>query len=136
MKYFTIEELSHSATAVQKGIDNTPDGDSHQNLTALVTELLDPVRKTWGKPIRVNSGYRNQVLNKTVGGVTTSQHTKGEAADITTGIPSENRKLFELITSMRKQNLVQFDQLIDEKNYQWLHVSYRKGNNRNQILHL
>ncbi|MDR0692348.1 MAG: peptidase M15, partial [Prevotellaceae bacterium] len=103
-----------------------------ENLTNLVDKLLDPVREQWGKPIRVNSGYRSMAINMAVGGAATSQHLKGEAADITAGSKEENKKLFELI----KSGYV-FDQLIDETDYTWLHVSLkRNGVNRKQILHL
>ncbi|WP_226387208.1 D-Ala-D-Ala carboxypeptidase family metallohydrolase [Gallalistipes aquisgranensis] len=79
----------------------------------------------------MTSGFRSPRLNEAVNGVPSSQHVKGEAADITVGNPEDNRKLFELI---RTSGLA-FDQLIDERNYTWLHVSY-SDNNRKQILHL
>lgn len=136
MKYFTISELCRSDTAVQKGIDNTPSLDIRQKLQSLIEELLDPIREAWGGPITVNSGYRCPALNQAVGGVTTSQHQKGEAADLNAGSPVKNRMLFDKIVDMQKAGLIQFDQLIDEAHYQWVHISYRKDNNRNQILHL
>lgn len=71
----------------------------------------------YGKPIRVNSGYRSPILNKAVGGKPTSQHLRGEAADITGGTVEENRKLLALLSDM------EFDQLIDESNLTWIHVS-------------
>jgi hypothetical protein len=104
-----------------------------ENLTNLVDKLLDQVRERWGKPIRVNSGFRSISVNLAVGGATTSQHLKGEAADITAGSPAENRRLFEMLAN----GGYVFDQLIDEKNYSWVHVSLkRNGVNRKQILHL
>lgn len=132
MRYFTINELTRSDTARNRGIDNTPTEQAKAALTALVDNVLDPLREAYGKPIRVNSGYRSPVLNKAVGGATTSQHMKGEAADITTGSKSENKKLFELVQSLG----LSFDQLIDEKGFSWVHVSYRQGNNRNHVLKL
>lgn len=85
MKYFTIKELSHSDTAVARGIDNTPTGEAVHNLTELVENVLDPLREKYGKPIRVSSGYRSAVLNRSVNGATSSQHRLGQAADITVG---------------------------------------------------
>ena len=86
----------------------------------------------YGKAITVNSGYRCSKLNAAVGGAKTSQHMRGEAADITAGSKTENKKLFELI----RDNLP-FDQLIDESNYSWVHVSYvSTSKNRKQILSL
>ena len=132
MKYFTIAELTYSDTALQKGIDNTPPPAIKVKLTSLINNLLDPIREAWGSPISVNSGYRCPVLNKAVGGVSTSQHQKGEAADITVGSPEQNRKLFDLIANGK----FDFDQLIDESHYSWIHISFAAGKNRHQILHL
>lgn len=129
MKYFTIEELCRSDKARQMGINNTPTDDIIDSLSNLVENVLDPAREKIGKPITVNSGYRCLELNKSVGGAPTSQHTKGEAADITTGNREENKRLFEII-----RDHLPFDQLINEYDYSWIHVSYRQGNNRKQIL--
>ena len=97
MKYFTIQELSHSDTAVARGIDNCPTAEAIHNLTKLVENVLDPLREKYGKPIRISSGYRSAILNRSVNGATSSQHRLGEAADITVGSKEENRKLFEII---------------------------------------
>ena len=131
MKYFTIKELSHSDTALAKGIDNFPTAEAISNLTKLVDNVLDPLREKYGKPICVSSGYRSAILNRSVNGATSSQHRLGEAADITVGSKEENRKLFEIIKSE-----LPFDQLIDEKDFSWVHVSFREGRNRKQVLKL
>lgn len=131
MKYFTITELSKSSTAAQKGIDNTPNPDVIKNLESLVEHILDPLREKFGKPITVNSGYRCPALNKAVGGSKTSHHMTGLAADITGGSVARNRILFSLIQELD----LPFDQLIDEKNYKWIHVSFSEKP-RKQILHL
>lgn len=121
MKYFTIKELTRSTTAQLRGIDNnTPSQQVINNLTALVDNVLDPLRQAWGKPIHVNSGYRCPELNKAVGGVPASQHLLGEAADITAGSHELNRKLFSLL---RQLNLP-VDQAINEHDFSWIHVSY------------
>ena len=134
MKYFTIQELTISNTAQRKCIDNTPDQKAAAALTALVANVLDPLREAWGKPIVVNSGYRCPKLNRAVGGVARSQHTKGEAADIRTlsNRRWENEQLFKLIVQLK----LPFDQLIDEHGYSWIHVSYAEGRNRRQVLHV
>lgn len=131
MKYFTIKELCKSLTAIQKRINNTPNSQIVNNLKQLVYFILDPLRERYGKPITVNSGYRCPALNKAVNGSKTSQHVKGQAADITAGSPKENKILFELIQELN----LPFDQLIDEKKFSWIHVSFSK-NPRKQILHL
>ena len=131
MKYFSIEEMTKSDTAKAKGIDNTPSQEVIDNLTKLIEAVLDPLREWFGKPITVNSGYRCEALNKAVGGSNTSDHVTGRATDIDTGSKEENKKLFDYI----KDNL-EFDQLIDEKNLAWVHVSFRENNNRKQVLYL
>ena len=125
-------ELCASTTADAHNIKNTPPLQEAGNLKALAENVLDPLREWYGKPIYVNSGYRSPQLNRMVGGAPSSQHMKGEAADITTGSKAENKKLFDYI----KSNLP-FDQVIDEKDYSWVHVSYRRdGSNRKQVLKL
>ena len=133
MRYFTIEELEHSDTATKYKIDNTSNGETRTNLIKLIELLLDPIRTKWGKPIKVNSGYRCSKLNRMVGGVSTSQHVLGEAADITVGSPEENRKLFEMILSMN----ILFDQLILEDGGKWIHISLKwrvVSKNRREVL--
>lgn len=132
MKYFTIEEMTKSSTATAKHIDNTPNQTAIDNLTKLIEIVLDPLREWYGKPIRVNSGYRCKVLNEAVGSkAKNSQHLYGEATDITAGSKAENEKLFNYI----KDNLP-FDQLINESDFSWVHVSYREGRLRKQVLAL
>lgn len=130
-EFFTKSELTRSDTARTLKIDNTPTPEASAALDALMWNVLDPIRRMWGKPIIVNSGYRCPKLNAAVGGTATSQHMKGEAADITAGDPIKNKELFDMIA----QSAIPFDQLIDEKNYRWIHVSYRPNGRRN-ILHL
>lgn len=131
MKYFTITELCKSSTATKRKIDNTPNQEIIDNLEQLVEHVLDPLREGYGKPIRVNSGYRCPALNKAVKGSKTSSHMKGLAADITVGSPTKNKQLFELAQELK----LPFDQLIDESNFSWVHISYSKKP-RKQILHL
>lgn len=131
MKYFTISELCHSDTAKARGIDNTPSVEVIEKLRELVDNILDPLRERYGKPIRVSSGYRSEKLNRSVNGATSSQHRLGEAADITVGSKKGNRELYEII-----RNELSFDQLIDEKDFSWVHVSFKKGRNRKQLLKL
>jgi hypothetical protein len=131
-KYFTITELCRSEEAARLKIDNTPPPEAVGALNSLIKNLLDPVRELWGAALAVNSGYRCPVLNRAVGGAVTSGHLRGEAADITAGSAEGNRRLFELIAA----GDLPFDQLIDERGYRWLHISYRTSGNRRQILHL
>lgn len=131
MKYFTLNELTKSATAKRLKIDNTPNDEVTKNLTALVDNVLDPLREAYSKPIIVSSGYRCPTLNKAVGGVKNSQHTLGQSADIHTvsDTVEDNKKLYELI---RKLDLP-VDQCINEYNYNWIHVSYSQKNRRQYL---
>jgi zinc D-Ala-D-Ala carboxypeptidase len=127
-KHFTLEELTVSHVK----ITNVPDAQAIENLKAMVEGLLDPLREAWGAAIRINSGYRSPEVNKAVGGAEhpISQHTKGQVVDLSC---SDNAKLFYMI-----RDHFQFDQLIWEKGNDqqpgWVHVSYKKKGNRNQIL--
>lgn len=131
MRYFKLIEFTASATARELDIDNTPTKDAIENIEALVSKVLDPLREAYGDEITVNSGYRCEVLNEAVGGRRNSQHKKGEAADITVGSKEGNKWLFNYIL-----NYLPFDQLIDEYNYSWVHVSVKAdGCNRRDIIH-
>ena len=132
---FTKEELIASATASRLGIDNTPTKEAESKLYLLATTILQPLRDLYGKPIKVSSGYRCKALNKAVGGVTTSQHLKGEAADLNNGV-AENRKIFQLAKQMMDEGKIVVGQLIDERGYSWIHISLPDSKHRNQILHL
>jgi hypothetical protein len=131
MKYFTIRELIKSTTAIERHIDNSPSKEVERSLTALVEKILDPLREAYGKPIIVTSGYRCARLNKVVGGAPSSQHVKGEAADIRSvqDTPEENRKLYDLIVKLN----LPFDQLINEHGFDWVHVSFGSRHRRQQL---
>ena len=89
------------------------------------------MREAYGKPIIVTSGSRCEKLNKAVGGAASSQHVKGEAADIRSvaDTPEENQKLFDLIVKLG----LPFDQLIDEYGYDWVHVSFGARHRRQKL---
>ena len=125
MKHFTIKELTHT----NRKIPNYPNAFQVINLQKLVKNVLDPLRELYGKPITVNSGFRSQLLNAAVGGAATSEHLQGMAADIDAGSKAKNEILFNLI----KDNF-KFRQLINEKNFSWVHVSYNEKDLKQQIL--
>lgn len=131
MKHFTLRELIKSDTAIRKGIKNVPNRQEEQNLIALVDKILDPLREAYKKPIIVTSGFRCEELNRLIGGSKTSQHRTGQAVDIRTipDTPEENKKLYDLIIQLN----LPFDQLIDEHNFDWVHVSFSEKN-RKQLL--
>lgn len=148
MKYFTFKEFERSEIAERKHIDNSIPLHLRANITALVDKVLDPLRETWGSPINISSGYRCPALNKAAGGVRTSQHMTGEAADLRIYKRDANGKLIKdangnaivdqianrwLFQKIKELNLP-FDQLIDEHDFSWVHVSHRaNGKNRKEI---
>lgn len=132
--YFSLEEFTKSRLAIQNGIDNTPSIEEESNVVSLVKHLLDPVRRMYGKPIIVTSGFRSKELNSLLKNSSpTSQHMTGQAADIQTVGDKDNKKLFDLLNSM------DFDQLIWEygtdEQPDWVHVSYvSTAENRHEVL--
>ena len=134
MKYFTITELTSSATALREGIDNRPNKCAYHLLHVLVDQLLDPIREAWGEPIVVSSGYRCKQLNALVGGVKNSHHILGCAADIIAGNRADHRKLFKMIQKMQQEGRIKFTQLILEGNGRWIHISYVPGNLKCEVI--
>lgn len=127
---FTFEELIHSNTAKAKNISNVPNEIQKGCLLRLAIDLLQPLRNVYKKPMVINSGFRSEEVNKLVGGVPNSQHTKGQACDVRVEDPRE------LLEVLLKSNLA-FDQAIlyqDGKN-NFLHISYNFNNNRKQVLY-
>ena len=103
-----------------------------ENLKQLVTHVLQPLREAYGQAVRVTSGFRSIRVNAGVGGVTTSQHIKGEAADL---VCRDNATIFRII-----RDRLPFDQLIwekgDDMEPDWVHVSYKQSGNRREVLRL
>ena len=121
-KNFTLSELTRSSTAKRKGIKNEPTEAHKKNLQRIVTEILQPMRDQLG-PIRVTSGYRSPKLNRSIGGSTKSQHCKGQAVDIQfwdKGV-MKNKVIYDYIV----QNGIEFDQMINEFDFSWIHISLK-----------
>lgn len=127
-KNFEWSEFEKSDIAKAHHINNAiTDWDVRDNIKALVDNVLQPLRDAWGQPIFINSGYRCKELNELVGGVETSQHCKGMAADCGCSDPYALAKL------AKKMGLV-WDQMILYPSF--VHFSYRAdGKNRMQILY-
>jgi zinc D-Ala-D-Ala carboxypeptidase len=131
---FSLNELTHSDTALNKGLDNTPSNEIIANLKTLAEKVLQPVRDHYGKSVKVNSGYRSPEVNASVGGSRTSDHCKGQAADIEI-VGVANADLAKYI-----KDSLQFTQLILEfytpgiPDSGWVHVSYDPTNLKCQVL--
>jgi hypothetical protein len=122
-QYFYLSEFLRSGTAVRHGIDMTPPPEVINNLKRLVNDVLDPLRHALGQPVVITSGYRPEALNKIVGGVSTSYHRLGLAADIVVpGVMPYN-----VLHKMRSLKLKALDQVIDEFN-QWSHIQIAPPN--------
>jgi len=131
---FTLKELTKSDTATRLGLDNTPDAQALENLKTLCEKVLQPVREHFGKSVTVNSGYRSPESNAAVGGSKTSDHCKGQAADIEiAGVA--NADLAQWI-----MDNLEYTQLILEfytsgiPDSGWVHVSYDPNNLKKQEL--
>lgn len=130
-EHLELSEVIRSESAKRNGISNMPTAEHIENFKILATKVFEPIREHFGVPIRISSGYRSAELNKCVGGSATSQHSSGEAIDIDQDQTTiTNKQVFEYI----RDNLV-FDQLINEFNYSWVHVSYKaNGKQRGEVL--
>jgi len=130
-KHISYKEAVGSNYAKQKGIKNKPNEEQVENMKLLAEEVFEPLREWVDAPIKVNSMFRSLELNTALKGSKTSSHMKGEAMDITSMGGKSNLEMFHYI----KDNLC-FDQLIWEFGAEpkWLHVSYNKDNNRQQVL--
>ena len=129
--HFDLCEFTRSESAKREGVSNMPTPEHLENIKTLCEKVLEPIRAKFG-PINISSGYRSSDLNHFIGGSLNSDHCKGRAADIDMdghGGEVTNKMIFDYI----KDNL-EMDQLINEFNYSWVHVGYRKGANRRQVL--
>ena len=122
---FILSEFTNSDTAKRLGIKNEPNAEQVKNIQTLVDNLLQPLRDIYGKPFHINSGFRCPALNKAVGGTIASDHMKGKSADIRVDNPRA------LLSVLNKSGL-EWDQAILYPTF--LHLSYREGGNRKQVL--
>ncbi len=126
-QYVTLEEAIKSPTAIRLGINNMPGANELAAMQRVATLVFDPIRRNFGRPLKVSSFYRCPELNRAVKGAANSQHMLGEAVDID-GDPSgvSNSQIFAWV----RKNL-SFDQLIweygDNNDPAWVHVSYTNG---------
>lgn len=128
-----FEATIHAAELARKGVRNViPSFEVRDSVLALVRRVLQPLRDAYQKPMKVNSGYRCPALNEIVGGVPSSQHVKGEAADIHTGSPLETFRLAHLAKST-PEIWAEIDQLICYDTF--VHISHKRvGTQRHQLL--
>ena len=135
-KNFTLDELTYSDTAKKLNIKNIPSEEVYNKMCYLVNNLLQPLREQLNKPIIINSCFRGPELNKAVNGAITSQHCKGEAADI------EIKGMSNYDLACYIKDHFEFDQLIlefannlqNDPNSGWVHVSLKDNNNRRECL--
>lgn len=133
-KNFSLTELTYSSTAISKRLDNTPTPEIIANMQILVDNVLQPLREQLGKSIKINSGYRSPAVNTSVGGSATSDHCKGQAADIEI-VGMSNADLANYIVSNFKftQVILEFYTQGDP-NSGWVHISYNPNDLKCQKL--
>lgn len=134
-KHITYKEATRSVTALRLGIDNTPNDYELQNMELIAEKVFEPLRRAVNGPIKINSFFRCEELNKAIGGSSRSQHCQGRAIDIDDfyGYVSNSYMYYYI-----KDNL-DFDQLIWEfgtdTEPDWVHISYVDGDsNRKRCL--
>ena len=131
-KNFTLQEFTKSVSAIRNDIDNSPNAENIRIIQLLVKFVLQPLRVGLIKPIRITSGYRSEALNKAIKGSKKSQHCKGQAADLqfkVNGVMS-NKMIWDKIIELD----LPFDQMINEFDYSWIHISYNHEYNRKAML--
>jgi zinc D-Ala-D-Ala carboxypeptidase len=138
-KKFTLNEFIESPTARQRGIleQFTPSKEVQDNLKGLCENVLQPLRDSIGRPLKITSGYRSPALNAAIRGSKNSDHMRGEAADIQLIVNGANHSgvLFNKIIELK----LPFNQMIwefgDRTNPQWVHISFKKTGNKREILY-
>ena len=131
-KNFTLNEFTKSVSAIRNGIDNEPTKEHIRNIQLLVKFVLQPLREALGSPIRITSGYRSEALNKLIKGSKRSQHCKGQASDIQFKVDGvmDNKVIWDKVIELG----LPFDQMINEFEYSWIHISYNEEHNRKSLL--
>lgn len=128
-EHFTVEEMTRSTTAIRLGFDNKADGFVLESLKALCEKVLEPVKELFnGYSVYVSSGYRCERLNTAVGGSITSQHMRGQAADITIA----GHTLKEAYAKIKASD-IPYDQLIFEFG-EWIHISYKLDGKKQNLI--
>ena len=118
-EHITYNEATLSPTALRLGINNKPTEQELKNMQLVAEKCFEPLRKWYGKPIKVNSFFRCKALNDAVGSKDTSYHRLGMAIDISAGSKEENKKLHDWCAKNLK-----FTELINEYDFAWVHIAY------------
>ena len=130
-KNFTRAEIEHSNTAKRLDISNEMSDEHLENMQRVIDNLIQPMRDAIG-PIRISSGYRSPKLNKAIGGSSRSQHCKGEALELQ--FWKEGKMNNTVIYDLVIDSGIEFDQMINEFDYAWIHISLKSKENRKEIL--
>jgi zinc D-Ala-D-Ala carboxypeptidase len=130
-KNFSRAEIEHSNTAKRLGISNEMSEKHLENMQRLIDNLIQPMRDDLG-PIRISSGYRSPSLNRAIGGSNRSQHSKGEALDLQFWGKGKmnNKVIYDWIIDSG----LEFDQMINEFDFAWIHISLKANKNRKEVL--
>lgn len=139
--FFTYYEFIKSETATKLGIDNTPTDDTIQDNILELMRIMDKIREKWTEyctlnclpnpEIIITSGYRCNALNKAVGGSKTSAHRIGAACDFEAK-NGHNSDLFKVVQEVLFNEGIPYDQLINEKDFSWIHLGLKTQNNEHR----
>jgi zinc D-Ala-D-Ala carboxypeptidase len=134
-KHITYKEAVRSNTALRLNINNIPNDYEISNMVGIASNVFEPLREYVGGPIKINSMFRSEALNRAIGGSSRSQHCQGRAIDLDDTFGHKtNAEMFNYI-----KNNLNFDQLIwefgDDTNPDWIHVSFVSNDeNRGRVL--
>lgn len=146
-KFFTYFEFIKSETAERMKINNEPETDEVKDNIIQLMRVMDMIRERWAEycydnhlfypQIIITSGYRSEALNKAVGGSKTSAHRCGSACDFVAK-NGHNKELFQVCLEVLRENGIQFEELINEQNYSWIHFALQdcNGNRKNEVFAL
>jgi len=138
--FFTYKELTQSDTAVANKIGNIPNATEKLNLKCLVQNMLDPIRIAYGSAMNVSSGFRNEAINKLVGGSPTSNHRLGYAADVSSNSEQGAKAIYEIAKMFKNFDEVYLESRDVKDNTGkivrvswWVHIAYKNSGNRNKV---
>lgn len=131
---FTLKELTRSDTADRLDIDNTPNDEQIESLRLLCENILQPVRDHFGKPVKINSGFRCPALNQATGGSATSDHCKGQACDFEIDGVSNPELAQWIADNLKYTQLILEFYTQGQPNSGWVHASFNPDNLKCQEL--
>ena len=136
--HFSLGEMTRTSV----GLPNVPNAAQTENLMRLCS-WLEMLRSEWNRrygegddPIIINSGFRSQAVNRAIGGVSTSNHLTGCAADIRVSGMEQALRYAVILLDISDEEGKDFDELLLERNARgiyWIHFAVRPKDNRRKV---